>query len=161
MVFRISFWNFPKLWICLLKVINFCFPCFYWLLIVLGVFGLGLLLVNVRGSTSFEQLRTVDGYLCATYREACQLLHLLENNSNWNDTIKDSVISSSPHQIRTLFSIILLTCFPSNPKKLWENNFESYNTKDCRNVQWDIDHDRRFVFIDGVVYVRVCIYMYV
>lgn len=80
---------------------------------------LRLLLVNVRGLTSFEQLRTVNGYLCATYREACQLLQLLENDSNWDDTLKDSVISSSPHQIHTLFAIIISTCFPSNPKYLW------------------------------------------
>ncbi|XP_061379262.1 uncharacterized protein LOC133319319 [Danaus plexippus] len=80
---------------------------------------LRLLLVNVRGPTSFKQLRTVNGQLCATYHEACQLLHLLENDSHWDDTLKDSVISSSPHQIRTLFAIIISTCFPSNPKDLW------------------------------------------
>ncbi|XP_063907387.1 uncharacterized protein LOC135125669 [Zophobas morio] len=80
---------------------------------------LRLLLVNVRGPISFKQLRTVNGQLCATYREACQLLHLLENDSHWDDTLKDSVISSSPHQIRTLFAIIISTCFPSNPKDLW------------------------------------------
>lgn len=80
---------------------------------------LRLLLVNVRGPTSFQQLRTVNGHLCATYREACQLLHLLENDSHWDNTLKDSVISSSPHQIRTLFAIIISTCFPSNPNDLW------------------------------------------
>lgn len=80
---------------------------------------LRLLLVNVRGPTSFKQLKTVNGQLCATYREACQLLNLLENDSHWDDTLKDSVISSSPHQIRTLFAIIISTCFPSNPKDLW------------------------------------------
>jgi hypothetical protein len=80
---------------------------------------LRLLLVNVRGPTSFQQLRTVNGHLCATYREACQLLQLLENDSHWDNTLKDSVISSSPHQIRTLFAIIISTCFPSNPKDLW------------------------------------------
>lgn len=80
---------------------------------------LRLLLVNVRGPTSFKQLRTVNGQLCATYREACQLLHLLENDSHWDDTLKDSVMSASPHQIRTLFAIIISTCFPSNPNDLW------------------------------------------
>jgi hypothetical protein len=80
---------------------------------------LRLLLVNVRGPTSFQQLRTVTGHLCATYREACQLLQLLENDSHWDNTLKGSVISSSPHQIRTLFAIIISTCFPWNPKDLW------------------------------------------
>lgn len=37
-------------------------------------FYLRLLLINVRGPTSFQQLRTVNGQLCATYREAGQRL---------------------------------------------------------------------------------------
>lgn len=43
-------------------------------------FYLRLLLVNVRGPRSFDDLKTVDGQLCATYREACQRLHLLEDD---------------------------------------------------------------------------------
>lgn len=57
-------------------------------------FYLRLLLVNVRGPTSFENLRTVNGELCATYREACQRLNLLEDDSHWDDTLADAVISS-------------------------------------------------------------------
>ncbi|XP_050059845.1 ATP-dependent DNA helicase PIF1-like [Aphis gossypii] len=82
-------------------------------------FYLRLLLVNVRGPTSFQQLRTVDGELCVSYREACQRLQLLENDAHWDQTLNDAVISSHAHQIRTLFSIIISTCFPSNPIDLW------------------------------------------
>ncbi|XP_069968843.1 uncharacterized protein [Bactrocera oleae] len=74
---------------------------------------------NVRGPTSFQQLRTVDGELCGSYREACQRLQLLENDAHWDQTLNDAVISSHAHQIRTLFSIIISTCFPSNPIDLW------------------------------------------
>ena len=48
------------------------------------MFYLRLLLVNVRGPTSFQSLRIVDGELCATYREACQRLHLLEDDVHWD-----------------------------------------------------------------------------
>lgn len=82
-------------------------------------FYLRLLLVNVRGPTSFQHLRTVNGELCGTYREACQRLRLLENDTHWDYTLRDAVISSNAHQIRTLFSIIISTCFPSNPIDLW------------------------------------------
>ncbi|GBP73542.1 hypothetical protein EVAR_89202_1 [Eumeta japonica] len=82
-------------------------------------FYLRLLLVNVRGPTSFQQLRTVDGELCGSYREACQRLQLLENDAHWDQTLNDAVILSHAHQIRTLFSIIISTCFPSNPIDLW------------------------------------------
>ncbi|GFQ74050.1 ATP-dependent DNA helicase [Trichonephila clavata] len=73
----------------------------------------------LRGPTSFRQLLTVDGELCGSYREACQRLQLLENDAHWDQTLNDAVISSHAHQIRTLFSIIISTCFPSNPIDLW------------------------------------------
>lgn len=81
---------------------------------------LRLLLINVRGPTSFQHLKTVDGQICTTYREACQNLHLLENDTHWESTLEDASNTCHPHQIRTLFAIILTTCFPSNPSNLWD-----------------------------------------
>ncbi len=43
---------------------------------------LRLLLVNVVGPRSFEDLRTVNGHLCATYHEACEHLGLLEDDAH-------------------------------------------------------------------------------
>ncbi|CAB3258294.1 unnamed protein product [Arctia plantaginis] len=82
-------------------------------------FYLRLLLVNVRGPTSFETLRTVNGVIFPTYRAACEELNLLENDTHCDTTIAEAIISASPYQIRTLFAIIISTCFPSNPCNLW------------------------------------------
>ncbi|XP_067129653.1 uncharacterized protein [Centruroides vittatus] len=98
-------------------------------------FYLRLLLVNVRGPKSFQELRTVNGEVCATYREACQELNLLENDAHWDTTLTDASNTAQPQQIRTLFAIILTTCFPSNPKDLWEKY------KDCMSE--DILHRLR------------------
>lgn len=81
---------------------------------------LRLLLLHVRGPTSFENLRTINDHLCDTYRDACQRLNLLENDEHWDNSLADASISAAPQQIRTLFSIIISTCFPSNPPELWE-----------------------------------------
>ncbi|XP_025831529.1 uncharacterized protein LOC112904787 [Agrilus planipennis] len=62
---------------------------------------------NVFDSDALGRIYTVH-----PNNDECYYLH-------WDDTFKDSVISSSPHQIRTLFAIIISTCFPSNPKDLW------------------------------------------
>ncbi|CAM4795143.1 unnamed protein product, partial [Rotaria magnacalcarata] len=43
-------------------------------------FFLRLLLYAVRGPTLFEALGTVNGRICATFREACQLHGLLEDD---------------------------------------------------------------------------------
>ena len=92
-------------------------------------FYLRLLLINVRGPTSFQDLRTLNGQVCATYREACQELNLLENDAHWDTSIADASNTAQPHQIRTLFAIILTTCFPSNPKDLWEK-YKDYMSED-------------------------------
>ncbi|XP_073821586.1 uncharacterized protein [Musca autumnalis] len=84
-------------------------------------FYLRLLLINVRGPTSFDNLKTIHGLMCATFREACQQLHLLEDDTHWDATLAESSIIAPPHQIRTLFSIIIATCSPSNPLELWRN----------------------------------------
>ncbi|XP_017467368.1 PREDICTED: uncharacterized protein LOC108359826 [Rhagoletis zephyria] len=73
-----------------------------------------------RGPTSFDSLRTVDGVLCATFREACQRLNLLENDTHWDSTLADATVSAPANQIRTLFAIIIATCHPSNPTALWD-----------------------------------------
>ncbi|XP_069968648.1 uncharacterized protein [Bactrocera oleae] len=93
-------------------------------------FYLRLLLVNVRGPKPFTHLKTVNGHQCQTYREACQLLGLLENDSHWDLTLADSVVSSNAYQIRTLFAIIITTCFPSQPIQLWNK----YKDDICEDI---------------------------
>lgn len=83
-------------------------------------FYLRLLLINVRGPTSFENLRTVNGQICLTNKAACEELQLLENDAHWDLTLADASLISNAGQIRTLFAILLTTCYPSNPIQLWE-----------------------------------------
>jgi len=71
----------------------------------------------------------VDGQVCATYRAAFQELNLLENDVHWDISLADASNIARPQQIRTLFAIILTTCFPSNPKDLWEK-YRDYMSKD-------------------------------
>ncbi|GFX67059.1 ATP-dependent DNA helicase [Trichonephila clavipes] len=89
----------------------------------------GLLLINIRGPISFQDLRTVNGQLCATYRQACQELNLLENDAHWDTARADASNTARPQQIRTLFAIILTSCFPSNPKDIWEK-YKDYMSED-------------------------------
>jgi hypothetical protein len=95
---------------------------------------LRLLLINIRGPTSFQDLRTVDGRLCATYREPCQSLNLLENDAHWDSSLADASISAHSNQIRTLFAIILSRCLPSNPKDLREK-YKDFMTDDILHRQ--------------------------
>ncbi|XP_023315517.1 uncharacterized protein LOC111693855 [Trichogramma pretiosum] len=92
-------------------------------------FYLRLLLINVRGPTSFQDLKTINGQVCETYRDACYKLQLLENDTHWDTALADASNTGTPQQIRMLFAIILVTCFSSNPTILW-NNYENYMSED-------------------------------
>ncbi|XP_075451177.1 uncharacterized protein LOC142492419 [Ascaphus truei] len=88
-------------------------------------FFLRILLHTVPGPTSFDAIKTVNGQVCETYREACQKLGLLEDDQHWNTTLAEAALQSLPTKIRNLFAIILTTCNPSNPNTLWNTYRES------------------------------------
>jgi hypothetical protein len=80
---------------------------------------LRMLLHTIRGPTSFQDLKTVDGAICETYREACEKRGLLENDQHWEKTMIEAYESQMPNPLRRLFCIILTTCRVSNPLVLW------------------------------------------
>ena len=82
---------------------------------------LRILLHEVRGPTSFNALKTVDGEVCRTYREACRKLGLLEDDAQWVATLEEAVLCQAPFRIRNLFAIMLAHCCEiSDPLSLWE-----------------------------------------
>ncbi|XP_054708402.1 uncharacterized protein LOC129218210 [Uloborus diversus] len=98
-------------------------------------FHLRLLLHEVRGPVSFIALETVERYVCATFKEACQLKGLLEDDNHWNATLEEAALTRSPVMLRNLFVVILQTCDLSNPLHLWLNFRE--------HLSEDILHQRR------------------
>ncbi|CAM1299818.1 Uncharacterised protein r2_g976 [Pycnogonum litorale] len=88
-------------------------------------FFLRTLLHTVRGPTSFESLRTVNGTVCTTYREACFRLGLLEDDRHWDLALQEASLSRMPRQMRDLFSVMLQSCHISNPIELWETYKEN------------------------------------
>ena len=88
-------------------------------------FFLRLLLHTVKGPTSFEDLRTFNGQVCATCREACQIRGLLEDDAHWDATMLEAAAVHSATRLRNLFAILLTTCGLSNPGQLRESHKES------------------------------------
>jgi len=43
-----------------------------------------------------QELRTVNGQVCATYREACQNLNLLESDTHWDTSLADASNTARP-----------------------------------------------------------------
>ncbi|GFQ82089.1 ATP-dependent DNA helicase [Trichonephila clavata] len=112
-------------------------------------FYLRLLLIDVRGPTSFPELKTVNGHVCATFREACQKLNLLENDAHWDISLTNASNTAQPQQIRTLFSIILTTCFPANPKDLW-GKYKDYMNEDILHRMCRINANPNIQFTSNI-----------
>ena len=83
-------------------------------------FYLRLLLTAVRGPTSFEHLRTVDGTLHPTFQAACVALGLLDDDREWIDYLTEASVFTAGPQLRTLFVTALVYGSVADPRALWD-----------------------------------------
>src|SRR5271168_1510159 len=83
-------------------------------------FYLRTLLTVVKGATSFEDLRRVDGGdPLPTFHAACLARGLLEDDNEWRQCLQEASHMATGHQLRNLFVTILRDCSPSDPLALW------------------------------------------
>ncbi|KAK1372558.1 hypothetical protein POM88_028751 [Heracleum sosnowskyi] len=84
---------------------------------------LRLLLLTVRGPTSFEHLKTINGIQYNTFREACKEYGLLDDDSEWHEVLSQCASCGFPTQIRQLFVHVMVNCKVTDLKKLWESHW--------------------------------------
>ena len=63
-------------------------------------FYLQLLLIIVKGPTSFEDLWTVDGVIYESFKAACVARKLLEDDEEWIQCLREAAIMKIGHQLR-------------------------------------------------------------
>ena len=83
-------------------------------------FYLRLLLTVVKGATSFEDLRTHQGVLHPTFREACIAYGLTDDDNEWHQCLTEAKHMAVGRQMRNLFVTILKDCNPADPRALWD-----------------------------------------
>lgn len=93
---------------------------------------LRLLLTSIRGPKSFEDIRTVNGVLYATFREACVALHLIEDDREWDRCFAEARLFATGYNLRRLFVTALLQGQLSNPSGFW-NGYRD-------NMCYDLSH---------------------
>ncbi|XP_076918697.1 uncharacterized protein LOC143579202 [Bidens hawaiensis] len=86
-------------------------------------FFLRMLLAHQRGCQSFTDIRTVNGQVAMTFREACQMLNLLEDDKEWSSAFEEAAAWATAAELRTLFAHMLQYCEISNPLQLWEEHW--------------------------------------
>lgn len=86
-------------------------------------FYVRVLLCHVHGPTSYEFLRTYEGQIFATFKEAVIARGLLSDDNEWERTLSEASLNCYPQQIRELFAIMLLHCTIKDPKSLFVSFF--------------------------------------
>mmetsp|Transcript_13935 Transcript_13935/g.25805 ORF Transcript_13935/g.25805 Transcript_13935/m.25805 type:complete len:831 (-) Transcript_13935:1923-4415(-) len=96
-------------------------------------FYLRLLLTQVAGPTSFEHLRTVNGVLHPTFKDACVASSLIEDDTEWDRTMTEATIWQMPQQLCNLFASLLFFGQPADPSALWDKHKDAM-TEDIRRT---------------------------
>ncbi|XP_071740609.1 uncharacterized protein [Rutidosis leptorrhynchoides] len=98
-------------------------------------FFLGILLNKVKGPTSYEDIRTVNGQVFNSYIDACYDLGLLDDDKEYIEGIQEAFFGEGGHFVRKLFAQLLLSNTMSRPKVIFEKTF--------RFLSVDIVHQHR------------------
>ncbi|GFV93152.1 ATP-dependent DNA helicase [Trichonephila clavipes] len=88
-----------------------------------------MLLFHVPGAKSFEELKTYEGVMMTSFKEACRAGNLLEDDGEWRNSLREACSFQMPSKLRQLFTFICVFCSPSSPLALWEK-FKSYLCED-------------------------------
>ncbi len=79
---------------------------------------LRMLLNIIKGSRSFEEIKTISDVVHPTYQSVCFANGLLANDKEWIEAIEEAICSSS--ELRHLSTPLINFCEVSEPNKLFE-----------------------------------------
>ncbi|XP_043477545.1 uncharacterized protein LOC122508331 [Leptopilina heterotoma] len=108
------------------------------------LFHLRLLLIVVKGATSYDHLRTVNNIVHDTFRSACLALGLIEDDEEWERALTEGEVWMMPQQLRRLFVRILIYCHPVHPNELWEKFKEAMSEDYQENYPSNEAHKRAY-----------------
>ncbi len=82
---------------------------------------LRVLLLHITRAKSFADMRTVDGEVCSSFRQACSRRGLLADDTEWRRVLKESFASEFVPLFQ-VFATILAYCEPSDALSLWDEH---------------------------------------
>ncbi|XP_074313714.1 uncharacterized protein LOC141648904 [Silene latifolia] len=90
---------------------------------------LRLLLTNVKGPHSFNDLLSINGALCSSFRDAAYRRGLLEADNSIEQCLEEACHYQLLFVLRRLFTTLLIYCQPKSPRLLLDKFF-SYLSED-------------------------------
>jgi hypothetical protein len=70
----------------------------------------------VKGATNYEDIRTYNGIVYQTFKEACAARGLLSDDKEWYNTFEEAANWATSSQLRNLF-VIMLTYYEIKDEK--------------------------------------------
>lgn len=74
------------------------------------------------GAVSFQDLRTINGVPCPTFKAAAVALGVLEDDAEHHRCLEEAAVSANAHQMRILLVNLLCDSEVQEPLKLWEDH---------------------------------------
>lgn len=84
---------------------------------------LRIILNKVKGPTCFADIRTVNGKVYSTYKEACYALGLLDDDKEYVDGIVEASSWATGAYLRKFFAMLLLSSTLSRPDFVWSQTW--------------------------------------
>ena len=88
------------------------------------------MLTHVKGATSFNDLKSINGHSCKSFKEACIYLGLLQDDAEWDACLRKASQLQTGQQLQYLFAMILLFCQLITPEDLWNTHKSAL----CENI---------------------------
>lgn len=95
------------------------------------LYYLQMLLMIVKGAMSYADVRTYDGVVYLTFKQACEARGLLESDNECHLLFDEAIVSASSGQLRQLFVTVVMFCSVGNVRSLFEN-YWTYFTDDIQ-----------------------------
>ncbi|XP_019184186.1 PREDICTED: uncharacterized protein LOC109179072 [Ipomoea nil] len=83
------------------------------------IFYLRYLLNKIRGPTSFEDIRTVNGVIYDSFRDACYARGLVDDDNEYVDAVEEASHWASTDQLRRLFVTLLMSSCMGKHETVW------------------------------------------
>jgi len=84
---------------------------------------LRILINNKTGVTSYKELRTVDGTTYPTFKDACFVMGLLDDDMEYINAIKEVSEWSSAAYVRSMFASLIFHGCITRPDHVWEETW--------------------------------------
>ena len=79
----------------------------------------------VRGPKSFEDLHTVNGVLCPTFKEACFRQGLLQDDGEWIQCLEEATVMHTGRRLCALFASLQQCLYTVLWQTLWHYGINS------------------------------------